>query len=73
VAYPLSKIPASWRGLYCALNPLAPVIDGYRRVVLFGQAPQWSYVGLGAASSAVLLLVSYHFFKRLEVGIADVA
>jgi ABC-type polysaccharide/polyol phosphate export permease len=73
VAYPLSTIPSSWRGIYCAINPLAAVIDGYRRVVLFGVQPQWQYVALAAASSTVLLTISYRVFKRLEVGIADVA
>jgi ABC-2 type transport system permease protein/lipopolysaccharide transport system permease protein len=73
VAYPLSKIPGAWRGLYCFLNPLAPCIDGYRRAVLFGQAPQWQYLGLGALSSVILLTFAYRVFKRLEVGIADVA
>jgi ABC-2 type transport system permease protein/lipopolysaccharide transport system permease protein len=73
VAYPLSKVPGAWRGLYCFLNPLAPCIDGYRRAVLFGQAPQWRYVGLGALSAAILLTFAYRVFKKLEVGIADVA
>jgi ABC-2 type transport system permease protein/lipopolysaccharide transport system permease protein len=73
VAYPLSKIPGEWRGLYCFLNPLAPTIDGYRRAVLFGQPPQWHYLGLGALSAFLLLAVAYRVFKRLEVGIADVA
>jgi ABC-type polysaccharide/polyol phosphate export permease len=73
VAYPLSKIPAAWRGLYCFINPLAPCIDGYRRAVLFGQAPQWHYLGLGALSSALLITIAYRVFKKLEVGIADVA
>jgi ABC-2 type transport system permease protein/lipopolysaccharide transport system permease protein len=73
VAYPLSKIPGSWRAVYCLLNPLAPCIDGYRRAILFGQPPQWQYVGLGALSSFVLLAVAYRIFKKLEVGIADVA
>ncbi len=62
-----------WRGLYCFLNPLAPCIDGYRRAVLFGQAPQWRYLGLAAISSGLLLSLAYRVFKRLEVGIADVA
>ena len=29
--------------VYCTLNPMAPVIDSYRRVILYGQAPQWQY------------------------------
>jgi hypothetical protein len=30
-------------------------------------------VGLGALSAFVLLTIAYRFFKKLEVGIADVA
>ena len=33
--------PASWWPWYSALNPLAPVIDGYRRTVLFGLQPRF--------------------------------
>ncbi len=73
VAYGIDTIPAHLRGLYSVLNPLAPVIDGYRRTVLLGQQPAWDLVGLGGASSVVLLLVGYRLFKRLETGLADVA
>lgn len=73
VAYGLDKIPQQWQALYSLLNPLAPVIDGYRRCVLYGQAPDWPLVGLGAGAALVMLLVGYTMFKRLETGIADVA
>jgi ABC-type polysaccharide/polyol phosphate export permease len=73
VAFGLEEIPASLRPLYAVLNPLGPVIDGYRDTVLLGQAPDWGLLGLGAASSLVLLLGGYTLFKRLETGIADVA
>ncbi len=73
VAYPITEIPESWRGVYAALNPMAPVIDGYRRAVLYGQAPQWGLLGLGAITSVVMVIVGYRVFKRLETGIADVA
>ena len=73
VAYGLDTIPADIRPLYCAINPLAPVIDGYRRAILYGQAPQWGLLALGAATSSVLLFVGYRVFKRLEAGFADIA
>ena len=73
VAYGLSAIPASFRTLYCVLNPLAPVIDGYRRTVLHGVPPRWSYLGPGAISASIVLVVGYALFKRLETGLADVA
>lgn len=73
VGYGMEQVPASLRGLYSVLNPLAPVIDGYRRTVLHGLAPNWELVGLGAASAAAVLVIGYVTFKRLETGFADVA
>jgi ABC-type polysaccharide/polyol phosphate export permease len=59
--------------LYAALNPLAPVIDGFRRTVLEGMGPRWDMLGVGAASSVLVLVAGYALFKRLETGIADIA
>jgi ABC-2 type transport system permease protein/lipopolysaccharide transport system permease protein len=73
VAYGMSFIPAKFRLLYAVLNPLAPAIDGYRRAVLYGQAPEWHLLIPAAGSAAVVLLVGYVMFKRLETHFADVA
>jgi ABC-2 type transport system permease protein/lipopolysaccharide transport system permease protein len=59
--------------VYAALNPLAPVIDGLRRTILFGEQPAWGPLGVAAATSTLLLVGAYILFKRLETGIADVA
>jgi ABC-type polysaccharide/polyol phosphate export permease len=75
VAYGLDAITHSRTTLlvYSAVNPLGPVIDGFRRTLLFGQAPDWSALGVGTASSVLLLAISYKLFKRLETGFADIA
>jgi ABC-type polysaccharide/polyol phosphate export permease len=73
VAYGLDAIPASMQSLYAFLNPLGPVIDGYRRTILFGDAPDWNLVALAATAALVWLLGGYAIFKRLETGFADVA
>lgn len=73
VAYSIRAIGEDVRPLYAFLNPLGPVIDGYRRTMLLGQAPDGGLLGLAAVSSALLLLGGYVLFKRLETGIADVA
>jgi ABC-2 type transport system permease protein/lipopolysaccharide transport system permease protein len=73
VAYGIQAIPVSVRRLYCAINPLAPVIDGYRRTVLQGLPPDWYLLAPAAVTSLVLLLGGYLLFKRLEPGIADAA
>lgn len=73
VAYGIEVIPASWLGLYATLNPLAPVIDGYRRTILLGRPPDWALLGRGAIGAAVMLVMGYLLFRKLETGIADVA
>lgn len=73
VAYGIEVVPADLRGLYSAVNPIAPVIDGLRRSVLEGHAPRAGIVAVAALSSVVQLVVAYRLFKRLETGIADVA
>lgn len=73
IAYPLSVIPAGFLPAYAALNPLGPVIDGYRRAILQGLAPQWDLVGIAAVSATAWLVGGYWMFKKLEPGIADVA
>jgi ABC-type polysaccharide/polyol phosphate export permease len=73
VAYGLDVIPESLRALYCAAIPIAPVIDSYRRIVLEGLPPQWDLLGIGALSTALMLVGAYRLFKRLEGGMADLA
>lgn len=73
VAYDLSAIPESLQVWYSFVNPLAPLIDGYRRAMLFDQPPDWELVGPAAFSSLLILALGFRLFKRLETGFADVA
>ncbi len=56
-----------------AINPLVPVIDGMRSTVLNGVPPNWTSLGVGAASSMIYLLGGFMLFKRMETGMADIA
>lgn len=73
VAYGIEAIPDSARTWYAIANPLGEVINGYRRTVLEGVAPELDLLAPAAASSVALLLVGYYLFKRLETRFADVA
>lgn len=73
VAYGIDVVPPSLQVAYSAANPLAPVIDGYRRTVLLGMAPDWHLLLPGAITALGGLAVGYIVFKRLEVGFADYA
>jgi lipopolysaccharide transport system permease protein len=57
--------------LYC-LNPLAGIIDGFQRTVLFDQAPDMTVIWPGLIVVLVLLPFSFAFFKRAEQYFADV-
>jgi lipopolysaccharide transport system permease protein len=71
VAYPLSVIPEWIKPLYM-LNPMAAIIDGYRRAFLLGQAPDLPGLALSAAITVVLAALSFAVFKRAERTFADV-
>jgi ABC-2 type transport system permease protein/lipopolysaccharide transport system permease protein len=73
VAYGVAALSGSVRPWYAAVNPLAAVIDGYRRAILFGTGPDWGMTIPAMISSVVVLLGAYLVFKRMEAGIADIA
>ena len=73
VAYGMNVVPSNLQVLYSAVNPLAPVIDGYRRTILYGLAPDWHLLVPGAITAFAVLGLGYVLFKRMEPGFADYA
>lgn len=73
VAYSFDELAEDWQPLASAINPLAPIIEGYRDTVLLAQPPQWNLIGIATVASAAWLVGGYLLFKRLETGFADVA
>ncbi len=69
----LADISQGWRIVVCAINPVAAVIDGIRRSVFFGTAPDLTLTLIAAGVSLLWLMVGYRVFKRLETGFADVS
>lgn len=70
VIYPSTLVPEQFRILYF-LNPMAGIIDGYRRVLLMGEPPQSQALALGSVVTLVLLIAGVLFFKRSEPVFAD--
>jgi ABC-type polysaccharide/polyol phosphate export permease len=73
VAYGMSVIPLGFRLAYSFLNPLAPLIEDYRRTVLYGESPQWAYFAAATTTTLIVFGFGYWLFKRLETRFADVA
>jgi lipopolysaccharide transport system permease protein len=70
VLYPLRVVPAGWRSLYL-LNPLAGLIDGFRRSVLGSPVDVYALI-VAALVTVVALPFAYVVFKYADVTVADV-
>jgi lipopolysaccharide transport system permease protein len=70
IVYPVSVVPESLQPIYF-LNPMAGIIDGYRRALILGQQPRLEPLLVGAFVSFALLLFGYVVFKRAEPFFAD--
>ena len=73
IIWALSGVSAGWQVVICIINPSAAVIDGLRRSVLYGEAPNLALTAIAAVTSLVWLIGSFMLFKRLETGFADVS
>jgi lipopolysaccharide transport system permease protein len=72
IAYPITVVDPQWRWLYALANPIVGMLEGFRRVLAVGEAPDWGLLGLSLVSSFVILLVGFRLFKRIEREFADV-
>ncbi len=70
VPYPYSAVPVRYRWLY-DLNPMAGPIEGFRRVTVLAQAPDWHLLWLSVAACCALLPACYLYFKYVDATIAD--
>jgi lipopolysaccharide transport system permease protein len=70
VVYPLQSVPASIRRIYL-LNPVAVLIDSFRRVLLHGDSPSDVWVGIATVITILSLVLAYASFKSLEATMAD--
>jgi lipopolysaccharide transport system permease protein len=71
VVYPIEQVPARFRPLY-DLNPMVGLVDGFRRGLVGGEAPNMRLLGLSTVISLVFLPLAYVYFKRVEATVADV-
>jgi lipopolysaccharide transport system permease protein len=71
VFYPADAVPGTLRSLLHA-NPLTTVLDGFRRVVLWGMLPEWGPWAAVTLGSAAVALAGYAWFMQTKKGFADV-
>jgi lipopolysaccharide transport system permease protein len=71
IFYPMSAVPASLRPLF-GLNPLASIVENFRRVVVWGQPPDWPWLGIVTLFSGLMMLGGYMWFMKMKRAFADV-
>jgi ABC-2 type transport system permease protein/lipopolysaccharide transport system permease protein len=70
VLYPLEDVGGKL-GMLLKLNPMTPVIDGYRATVLLGQPPDVAALSISGALAIVTLLAGWLVFHRAEYQFAE--
>ncbi len=71
VFYPISSLPSQWQP-WLRANPLTPVIEQLRRVVLDGLWPDWPQLALHLAIASAVAWAGARWFAATRKGFADV-
>ncbi len=71
VFYPMSALPQKVQ-ILLLLNPLTFIIEQCRAVLVFGQMPNWSGLGLYAIVSVLVAWIGFWWFQNTRKGFADV-
>ena len=71
VFYPASAVPTIYRP-YIMANPLTFVIEQARDVLIWGNQPDWSGLGLYSLAALCVAWAGYAWFQKTRKGFADV-
>lgn len=71
IVYPQTLVPGHFFG-FMWLNPLTIMVDSYRRIMVFGTAPEWDKLALFFVASLAVLYLSTLCFNKLRPAFADV-
>ena len=71
IFYPEEIVPPRYHWLI-DLNPMAPLVRSYRRILLEGRPPDWRGLGFTLAFALVCFVLGYWWFERTKKAFADV-
>lgn len=71
IFYPASAIPEKFR-LILYLNPINYVVEDMRRIIIWGQMPEWNWLINGTLVGLLVSVLGYIWFQRTRKGFADV-
>ena len=75
ILYPLTAVEGALSNKLYALyllNPIAGIVDTFRRGIVLHEAPDLQALGMAALVTVVLLPAAYMYFKYTEMTMADV-
>ncbi|MBE7042748.1 MAG: ABC transporter permease [Ruminococcaceae bacterium] len=70
IVYPLTMLP-DWLQKILLLNPMTPLVQGFRNVIYYGMAPHWGEIGIAAIEAVVIFTLGVLIFNKLEPGFAE--
>lgn len=70
VFYQTSLVPEEYLEMY-RMNPMVPLLEGYRALLMFDTQPDWTAVGMVAFGSGLGLAVSYRLYRYAALRTVD--
>ncbi|EDX83640.1 ABC-2 type transporter superfamily [Synechococcus sp. PCC 7335] len=70
IFYESGSIPDRYRRLY-ELNPMVPLVQSYRQILIQGEQPDWSALMIVAGMTLILLPIGYKVFKRQSLSFIE--
>lgn len=71
IFYPLQRVPEPFR-TYLHWNPMTQVVQDARRVLIWGQLPDWRGWAMVLVLSVIVMQLGYAWFMKSRRGFADV-
>lgn len=63
IFYEASRVPEAYQAIY-GMNPLVPLLDAYRAVLMFGTWPDWAPLIIVASTTLAVLYASVWLYTR---------
>ena len=71
IFYPIEAIPKEMRFIY-RYNPIAYTVEDMRKIVVWGQLPNWEWLLIGTGTGLLVFIAGYIWFQKTRGGFADV-
>ena len=71
VFYPVTALPEAYQ-TWMLLNPLSSILENFRRVLIWNMSPEWHWLMLQTAITAVFAYLGYLWFQKTRKAFADV-